>query len=184
MAKAKTARKATSRARTTPPDSEPDRQTTETTRPWPADVARGPSDGSPTRLQSWPQWVDPPVKPTAPAARKPVERHPEPEEFRAVCPNNPQHHARVYRTLKNVRYCICDDCGAGDNHFQMDGPPPAREAAGLRPELADYFGEMADYLDGLDHVQGEGGRLVVEVDHRLLCELTGWLREAAAISSP
>jgi hypothetical protein len=53
-----------------------------------------------------------------------------PQVFAGECPNNAAHLAtRVYKTLGEVRYCVCDDCG---RTWKKEGPratPKAKERA-------------------------------------------------------
>jgi len=54
-----------------------------------------------------------------------------PQVRAGACPKSDAHNAtRVYRTIGEVRYCVCDDCG---HTWKKSGPPagakPAKERA-------------------------------------------------------
>jgi hypothetical protein len=50
-----------------------------------------------------------------------------PQVFAGECPNNAAHAAtRVYKTLREVRYCVCDDCG---RTWKKTGPAAGAKVA-------------------------------------------------------
>jgi hypothetical protein len=73
-----------------------------------------------------------PPKPAAPKPTAPkqpaflAEPVRSPQVFAGDCPKSPTHkQTRVYRTVGQTRYCVCDDCG---HTWKQIGPAASKEA--------------------------------------------------------
>ena len=65
--------------------------------------------------------------PKSPEAESATDEVRTPRVRAGACPKSPDHKAmRVYRTLGEIRYCVCDDCG---HTWKKTGPAAAARAA-------------------------------------------------------